>query len=166
MPDDATHILEALTYGDIAALEEYAQLIDYFPEGTDLVSRRRWMIHAIDIGTLDSVRWILGQKVVLNFVDAEGYSPLHSAIDRNNPDRYEILTLLLENGANPNLHGFNDWTPAHLAAARDDVSALKILVAHAADLTRRTRIDDYNTPLEEARLLKKHNATAYLESLE
>ena len=52
-----------------------------------------------------------------------------------------------------NLKGVNDWTPAHMAAARDDVEALRVLVAHGADVSIRTTIDGYATPLEEARNL-------------
>ena len=79
--------------------------------------------------------------------------------------KYEILELLLKHKAPLNIQGaFNDWTPAHLAAARDDVEALKLLVKYRADLSIRTRIDDHATPLEEARTLKKRKAVYYLES--
>lgn len=44
----------------------------------------------------------------------------------------------------------------------DDVEALKILVRHGADLSIRTDIDDYATPLEEARNLGKVRAAEYL----
>ena len=52
-----------------------------------------------------------------------------------------------------------------MAAARDDVDALRLLVAYGADLSIRTEIDNYATPLEEARVLGKRNAVAYLEGL-
>ena len=52
-----------------------------------------------------------------------------------------------------------------MAAARDDVEALRILVRYGADLSIRTDIDDYATPLEEARNLGKVNAATYLESV-
>jgi uncharacterized protein len=64
-----------------------------------------------------------------------------------------------------NRKGINDWTPAHMAAARDDVEALRLLVRYRADLNIRTDIDDYATPLEEARNLGKVNAVNYLESV-
>ena len=64
-----------------------------------------------------------------------------------------------------NLHGFNDWTAAHLAAARNDVNALKLLVKYGADLSIKTRIDSYSTPLEEAKLLKSQEAIQYLKSI-
>src|SRR5206468_2622246 len=51
-------------------------------------------------------------------------------------------------------------------AASDDVVALRVLVAHGADLSIRTAIDDFATPLEEARILGKLAAVEYLESLE
>jgi ankyrin repeat protein len=51
-----------------------------------------------------------------------------------------------------------------MAAAKDDVEALHILVSHGADLTIRTTIDDYATPLEEARSLGKEKAVSYLEA--
>ena len=63
------------------------------------------------------------------------------------------MELLLRFGADVNLKGINDWTPAHMAAARNDVKALKILVKYGADLNIQTNIDDYATPLEEARIL-------------
>lgn len=53
-----------------------------------------------------------------------------------------------------------------MAAARNDVAALKLLVHYRADLTVRARIDKYATPLAEARSLKQHEAVRYLASLE
>jgi hypothetical protein len=53
-----------------------------------------------------------------------------------------------------------------MAAARDAVDVLEVLVAHGADLSIRTNIDDYATPLEEARILGKLKAAAFLERLE
>lgn len=109
---------------------------------------------------------MLQKGVDLTFRDEEGYTPLHAAIERSDSgDRLEILKLLLQAGAPINLKGINDWTPAHMAAARDDVDALKILVQFGADLSLRTEIDDYATPLEEARNLGKMNAVRYLESV-
>ncbi len=82
-------------------------------------------------------------------------------IDSKRADRYELLELLLRAGAPVNLKGINEWTPAHLAAARDDVEALRLLVAHGADLSIRTDIDDFATPLEEARTLGCRKAVAF-----
>ena len=120
-------------------------------------------INAIDVGSTESIRWMLSRGVELSFRDAEGYTPILSALERQHEDRLEVLKLLLQAGAPVNLKGFNDWTPAHMAAARDDVDALRVLVPHGADLSIRTEIDDYATPLEEARNLGKLNAVRFLE---
>jgi len=114
---------------------------------------------------MSAIQWMLATGIDLSFRDEEGYTPLLSAIERRSDDRYEVLRLLLDAGAPVNRKGINDWTPAHMAAARDDVEALRLLVAHGADLTIRTEIDEYATPLEEARHLRRYRAVAFLESV-
>jgi uncharacterized protein len=52
----------------------------------------------------------------------------------------------------------NDWTPLHFAVSRDDVAAIELLVAHGADVSAPTRIDDLTTPLEEAEQLNRKGA--------
>ena len=155
--------MSALQSGSRASLEQLDQL-ESFPHGVDPYLGRRWIINAIDIGSLSSVRWILERGVELDFRDEEGATPVLSAIERDRDDKIEVLTLLLEAGASPNLKGFNDWTPAHLAAARDHVESLRVLVQYGVDLAIRTEIDECTTPLEEARNLRQLNAVRFLES--
>ena len=155
--------LAVLESGDPAALDALMRELAGFPHGEDPYVGRRWITNAIDTGSKGSVQWMLHQGVDLGFRDAEGYTPLHSALVRGSSDRYEVLEMLLAAGAPVNLKGVNDWTPAHMAAAHDDVEALRILVGHGADLTIRTDIDDHATPLEEARNLGKRAAVRYLE---
>jgi ankyrin repeat protein len=52
-----------------------------------------------------------------------------------------------------------------MAAVREDIEALKILVSNGADLTIRTEIDEYATPLEEAKILKKKKSVEYLQNV-
>lgn len=157
--------INVLETGSLADLEQLAAEIPGFPEGVDPYIGRRWIINAIDTGSVVSIRWMLGKGVDLNFRDDEGGTPLHSAIDRARGDKYDVLETLIVAAAPLNVKGFNDWTPAHLAAARDDVEALRILVRHGADLSIRTDIDNYATPLEEARHLGKLKAVGFLESV-
>jgi ankyrin repeat protein len=157
--------LEVLRAGAVDELEALARELDGFPDGVDPYMGTRWIQHAIALGSAESVRWMIARGVDLDFCDEGGYSPVHSALERARDDRLELLDLLLRAGAPVNRKGFNDWTPAHKAAASDDVDALRVLVRHGADLTIRTAIDDRATPLEEARLLGKRNAVTYLESL-
>lgn len=65
--------------------------------------------------------------------------------------------------------GIHGYAPAHHAAVRNDVEALKILYEKGADFSLRTTVDDYATPLEEARPMTQwhaNEAIALLQSLE
>lgn len=166
MPDTFRRVLGLLRNGTVADWEALSRELSDFPHGVDDLIRRRWILNAIgDGGSKASVEWMLSKKVELNFRDEEGYTPVLTALERKTTDKYELLEMLLKAGASPNLKGVNDWTPAHMAAARDDVEALKILVRYGADLSIRTDIDDYATPFEEAVNLKKVKAAKYLESV-
>lgn len=165
MKAEYLRMIEVLKSGSVADLEAQALRDPLFPAGADGYVGRRWIINAIDCGSILCVKWVLQKGVELSFRGEDGYTPLHSAIERSAGDRHDVLGLLLEAGAPVNLKGINDWTPAHMAAARDDVDSLRILVQYGADLSIRTDIDDYTTPLEEACNLRKMSALRFLESV-
>ena len=74
-----------------------------------------------------------------------------AAFDRDRfDDLHALLRLLLARGADPNIHGINDYTALHLAAERGDLEAVELLLAHGADPNEATRIDDYETALDLA----------------
>ncbi len=85
-----------------------------------------------------------------NYPDCSGFPSLIAAMSSGRRDACEILELLLDRGADPDQRGINDWTPLHQAVAQRDLKALKTLLAHGADPTLRTRIDDLSTPLADA----------------
>jgi ankyrin repeat protein len=158
--------LRAIAVLRSASAEEFEALareLEGFPDGDDPYLGSRWILHAIGAGSTEAVRWMVERGVELDFLGLDGYTPVHSVLERARVDRLELLELLLRAGAPVNRKGVNDWTPAHKAAASDDVAALRVLVAHGADLSIRTAIDDYATPLEEARNLGKLAAVKYLE---
>ena len=159
------HIFERIQHGSIEDLERIALTTESFPSGKDDFIGRYWITNAIDCGSLESIRWMLSKKVPLDFRDDEGNTPLLSAIDREKPDKYVVLEILIKSGAPINEQGVNDWTPLHMAATRNDIKALKILVEHGADLTIKTDIDDCATPLEEARNSGCMKAVRFLEKL-
>lgn len=49
----------------------------------------------------------------------------------------DIVTLLLEHGANPNIPGGQNETPLHDAVASNRPSIVRILVSHGADVNAR-----------------------------
>jgi uncharacterized protein len=163
---DYDEIMKLIMAGDINALEDVAKIVIDFPKGQDDFIRRDWITNAIDCGNAEVVKWMLDKQVPINFRNDEGYSVLHSVIEREQPDKYEIMKMLIKAGADVNAKGINDWTPAHMAAVRDDVEALKILHQTGADFTIRTIIDGYATPLEEAIALgRSAKAIAYLKTI-
>jgi ankyrin repeat protein len=88
-----------------------------------------------------------------------GFPPLIAALSCSHahpgsPARTDvaaIVQVLLEFGAEPNQRGINDYTPLHMAVAARDAEAVRLLLNAGADPSRRTRIDDCETPGEMAR---------------
>lgn len=144
-------ILEAMMDGDIQALNEIEWAFPGFLEEREEIVGPYWITNAIQYGNYDVVEWVISKGVKLNFKAKDGYSVLHSAINAESKDKYRIMRLLILHGADMNVCGVNDYTPAHLAAVRNDVKALKILFESGANMWARTKIDNIATPLEEAR---------------
>jgi len=159
-------VMDAIVRDKIVLLPGFVETVPGFPVGQDDFIHRYWIRNAIDSGSPATVRWMLEHGAPVNYKDAEGYTSLIAAIYRDGDDRYDVMKTLIEFGADVNAQGTNDWTPAHLAVRRNDVRALRILHEACADFTVRTRIDTYETPLEEGlRWGDVPEAVAYLESL-
>lgn len=148
--DDYSSIMNILVGEDMKDLNLVDQEKHDFPFGVDDFIGRRWIINAIDGGSVEAVRWMLNKGVSLQFRDEEGYTVLHACVERKHKGKYEIMRDLVAAGADINAKGLNDWTPLHMAAARNDVEAVEILLASGADTTIRTTIDNFATPEEEA----------------
>jgi ankyrin repeat protein len=161
---DLLYVIDVLAKGNEWQFEELEKLVEGFPAATDSYFGRRWIRNAIDCGSLASVEWMLKRGVDLTFLDNEGYTAVHSALESSKPEKYKLLELLLRYGAPVNAHGINDWTPAHMAAVREDIEALRILLRFGADISIRTRIDNYSTPIEEARRCGRQHAVEFLEN--
>ena len=164
--EDYNYIMDAIMKADIPSLNEIAAIEGGFPTGRDAFIHREWITNGIDCGDLAVVKWMLGHGAPVVFDSDEGYTVLHSALERDKPDRYDILSLLITAGADVNAYGIHDYTPAHMAAVRNDVQALRLLIDAGADLSLRTRIDDYTTPLEEAiHIGRAGDAVSFLKSI-
>ena len=92
----------------------------------------------------------------------DGFPPLFQAIDAPRADRHAVLAVLLDAGADTEQRGLNDGTALHHAVARRDIEAVRMLIAHGADITARTRIDDLSTPLEDAEAMGFAEAVALM----
>ncbi|CDX17252.1 conserved hypothetical protein [Mesorhizobium plurifarium] len=85
-----------------------------------------------------------------NYEDLAGFPSIIAALSTERPDRLDVVHILLEHGADPDMRGVNDWTPLHYAVSRRDAEAIRLLLLAGADPSLRTRIDDYETALEGA----------------
>jgi ankyrin repeat protein len=114
--------------------------------------------YAIYHSPLTFIRTLLEIGADPNPTDHTGFPPLIAALScsRSQPgspsrtDVSEIVQLLLEFGADPNQRGINDYTGLHMAVAERNRGAIELLLAAGADPALRTRIDEYETPLEMA----------------
>lgn len=169
MTYDHHTIMDAIRTTDLAILQDIASQWDEFPSGKD-ASGEPWLLQAIHCGSRGTVEWMLSHGASPR-IDAShgGYTVLHTAIERDGPEKYSIMRALIMAGADVDEFGIHGYTPAHHAAVRNDVEALRLLHESGADFSLRTTVDDYHTPLEEARSLnapKAADAICYLESLE
>jgi hypothetical protein len=85
-----------------------------------------------------------------NYEDPAGFPSIIAALSTERLDRLDVVHILLEHGADPDMRGVNDWTPLHHAVSRRDAGAIHLLLLAGADPLLRTRIHDYETALEGA----------------
>ncbi len=160
---DTLAIHEAYERGDLAALRAALGDPPDFPNcrgprgGGEIV-----LEYAIYHSPPAFVRALLDLGADANYGDHAGFPSLIAALCRDGEDRYEVIELLLSRGADIRQRGVNDYTPLHHAAATDDAKGVSLLLAHGADPGARTRIDDANTPLEEAEMLGRREAARVL----
>lgn len=117
------------------------------------------IIEAIKRNDLEEVKKIISRE---DFnIDAKGKddrTPLHTASSEWKCD--DIITLLLENGADVNAKANEDLTPLHIACRLGNLGSIKILLKHGADIYAKSRYR--NRPIDEARHRDYNNIVNYL----
>ena len=162
-------IHDAFVSGDLAALRAALGEPEDFPNTWAGPGIGILLVYAVYWSPLEFVRALLDAGADPNGHDHDGFPPVMAALsmlqetpgaNRRN-DVTEVVTLLLERGSDPNQRGLNDYTPLHYLAGLGDAARIRLLLAHGADPSARTRIDDYEIPKDVA-LRAGHAAAAEL----
>lgn len=150
---------KAFRIGDLEELYAAVDDRDLIPNGYLHLAIGYVLVYAIYHSPLSFIRKLLEIGADPDVPVDDGFPPLIATLSTmrdvagstRRQDANEILELLLSYGADPNQRGINDYTPLHMAAALGDIATVHLLLNHGADPELRTRIDDYETPLEVAR---------------
>ena len=150
----------AFRAGDLEALRAAVDDPGHIPNGLMPRTIGSCLEYAIYHSPLSFIRELLAIGADPNPPpeDHAGFPPLIAALTKTRTvpgstrrdDVPELLALLLAAGADPNQRGINDYTPLHMAVSLNDKVAATLLLAHGADRTLRTRIDECETPSEMA----------------
>ncbi|HZI80584.1 MAG TPA: ankyrin repeat domain-containing protein [Vicinamibacterales bacterium] len=149
----------AFAAGDLAALRAAVDDPPDFPNNLMPMAVGPILTYAIYWSPLRFIEELLAIGADPNGHDNDGFPPLIAALCKTHPhagspardDVVEVLTRLLDAGADPNQRGLNDWTALHCAVVETNVDAVRLLLARGADPALRTRIDDCETALDLAR---------------
>ena len=158
---------ESPDFFEAAALGETelaAELMKETPEGAKAVAPDGFGVLglAVYFGRVETADMLLKAGANPNTSSANEFKvwPIHSAAaHRDSQISLELIRMLLESDANPNVAQAGGWTPLHQAAFHGREESAKILVEHGASL--KAKSEDGRTPLEMAQA-KGHAA---LESL-
>ena len=167
MKSDAERCKESETFrkidaafcnGDLAALRAAVDDPASVPNGQMPLTIGPCLVYAVYHSPLPFIRTLLEIGADPNPAVDDGFPPLIAALSCSRPqpgspgrgDTLDIIKLLLMFDADPNQRGINDYTPLHMAVGERHLPAIEVLLEAGADPRLRTRIDDYETPLEMA----------------
>ena len=150
---------DAFRAGDLEALRAAVDDPGAIPNGDLDDTIGTCLVYAIYWSPLAFISELLDLGADPNAPVDDGFPPLIAALTKTRsepgsaarPDVDEIIRLLLARGADPDQRGINDYTPLHMAVAMRNLLAVHRLLEAGADPELRTRIDDCQTALEDAR---------------
>jgi ankyrin repeat protein len=148
---DAPDLYEAAALGETKLVKE---LVQQAPEGAKSVAPDGYPLLglAVYFGRKETAQALLQAGANPNTSSANQFKlrPIHSAAaHRDAETSLELVRLLLNFDADPNVTQAGGWTPLHQAAAHGREPIAQLLIDHGASLT--TKSEDGRTPLEMAR---------------
>ncbi len=154
------HIFEAAVCGRVSTL---MYLLARDPKLINACQSDGW--HALALACLfhqmEVVKYLLRAGAAVNapIRNIERWAPLHVALNVRN---LEMVRLLLNHDADPNVRAHNGYTPVHLAAQNGDIEILRLLLFYGADIEVKT--EDGRTPLDLAQEASQVEAVKLLKS--
>jgi hypothetical protein len=160
----------AFRAGDLDALRAAVDDPGHVPNGPMPLAIGPCLEYAIYHSPLSFIRTLLETGADPNPVNHAGFPPLIAALSSGQVhpgacvrhDVPDVIRLLLEFGADVNQRGINDYTPLHMAVSVRNLEAVETLLEAGADPECRTRIDEYETPLEMAKRADARDMVALL----
>ncbi|HVQ17147.1 MAG TPA: ankyrin repeat domain-containing protein [Vicinamibacterales bacterium] len=162
---------EAFRRGDLDALHAAVGDPALVPNGQMPLTIGTCLVYAIYHSPVAFIRTLLEIGADPNAPVNDGFPPLIAALScsrdapgaRRRTDIDEIIRLLVSFKVDVHQRGINDYTPLHMAVAERNLAAIQLLLEHGADPGLRTRIDEYETPLEMAEVAGWTEGAALLE---
>ncbi|MBR0423416.1 MAG: ankyrin repeat domain-containing protein, partial [Clostridia bacterium] len=153
--------------------KDFAKNKEAAKKAANIVPLKKQLTKALESTNLKTVQQIIENNP--NFVNAKlppyGQTPLHYAVDNR---RWEIIDLLLQHNANPNIQNNDNKTPLHIATEYADQKMVELLLQHGADPNIQNNNND--TPLHFAarqtrylkimNLLLQHHANPNIQNKE
>lgn len=151
----------AFRAGDLEALRAAVDDPGVVPNGPMPMGIGPCLVYAVYHSPLRFIAELLELGAHPDRDDGDGFPPVVAAISclrhqqglPGRTDVLEVLTTLLDHGADVHVRGINDWTPLHMAVAERSLPCVRLLLARGADPRVRTRIDDCDTPREFAQAI-------------
>lgn len=150
---------EAFVAGDVSRIRALLGEPEDFPNSPGPDWLGDLLIYAIYWSPLSTIEELLALGADACVEVDDGFPPLIAATDRDSKaerdDRVEVVRLLLQHGADPNVRGLNDGTSLHHVVWKHQgwsahLDAVRVLLESGADPHLKTRIDDCTSPLEDA----------------
>ena len=115
---------------------DLARILHQNGSPVDLLGKyQRTPLHSAAIaGDSEIVHVLLDCKLYINAKNADGWTPLHSALLNRPPNYFEVLQLLLDHGADPNARKSDGSTPLHFASSHGTVEDSRLLLKYGADV--------------------------------
>ena len=132
--------IQAARKGDLLRMEDFLQ------KGAEVDApdyrNRSALVHAVNTGQAQSVRFLLEHGADVGYYDCEGTTLLHLALACKKPDT-ELIKVLVEYGCDVNApYHIESNTPLHLAVRyHADAEAIKLLIDFGADIMKKDSFD-------------------------